>query len=124
MYLGEIARHVLVSLIDAAPKSILFSGKSTKSLNSQWGFDTSVMSDIELAWGSDGEEQQEKRNPVPSFIGFDEETLPHGVKTRLEAIRDVLVTKLGLNKEDVSLLDASVRFSPSPLTLPINEVEP
>ncbi|KAJ4472102.1 hypothetical protein J3R30DRAFT_1034598 [Lentinula aciculospora] len=50
MYLGEITRHVLLSLIDAAPRSMLFGGKATKVVNEQWGLDTSVMSEVEEAW--------------------------------------------------------------------------
>ncbi|KIK65672.1 hypothetical protein GYMLUDRAFT_39175 [Collybiopsis luxurians FD-317 M1] len=50
MYLGEITRHVLLSLIDAAPKPLLFGGKVTSVVNHQWGLDTSVMSEVEEAW--------------------------------------------------------------------------
>ncbi|KAL5530258.1 hypothetical protein ACEPAF_6515 [Sanghuangporus sanghuang] len=53
MYLGEIARNVLLSLIDAVPP-ILFSGLSTPILNRQYGFDTSYMSDIEGAQSLEG----------------------------------------------------------------------
>lgn len=48
MYLGEIARNVLLSLIDAVPP-VLFNGLSTPALNKHYGFDTSLMSDIEGA---------------------------------------------------------------------------
>lgn len=48
MYLGEITRNLLLSLIDSAPP-ILFNGFSTPVLNSQYGFDTAYMSDIEGA---------------------------------------------------------------------------
>ena len=48
MYLGEITRNVLLSLIDAAPP-ILFGGYSTPILNQHYGFDTAYMSDIENA---------------------------------------------------------------------------
>ncbi|KAJ7781622.1 hypothetical protein B0H16DRAFT_1499098 [Mycena metata] len=50
MYLGEITRNILLSLVDAAPKSLLFGGKTTPALNAQWGLDTSVMSGVEEAW--------------------------------------------------------------------------
>ncbi|KAJ3802687.1 hypothetical protein GGU11DRAFT_764630 [Lentinula aff. detonsa] len=50
MYLGEITRHILLSLIDAAPRPMLFGGKATKVVNDQWGLDTSVMSEVEEAW--------------------------------------------------------------------------
>ena len=48
MYLGEIARNVILHFIDAAPP-VLFKGFSTPTLNRQYGFDTSYMSDIEGA---------------------------------------------------------------------------
>ena len=44
MYLGEIARNVLLNLID---RELLFSGNSSKELNSQWSFETNYMSVIE-----------------------------------------------------------------------------
>jgi hexokinase len=50
MYLGEITRNVLLSLVDAAPQPILFSGYSSKDLNEQYGLDTAVMSAVEEAW--------------------------------------------------------------------------
>ncbi|KAJ3723422.1 hypothetical protein C8R42DRAFT_606411 [Lentinula raphanica] len=60
MYLGEITRHVLLSLIDAAPRPMLFGGKATKVVNEQWGLDTSVMSEVEEAWETRVVEEQEK----------------------------------------------------------------
>jgi hexokinase len=44
MYLGEIARNVLVSLID---RTLLFNGLSSPDLNKQWAFETAYMSTIE-----------------------------------------------------------------------------
>jgi len=107
MYLGEIVRHVLLSLIDATPKPIIFNGVSSKALNSQWGLDTSVMSDIELAWEHGDKEAQEK-NPTPAFNDFKEDELATEVKKNLEAVRGVIVNKLGIKEENVSLRDASV----------------
>jgi hexokinase len=46
MYLGEITRNLLLSLIDSVPP-ILFSGKSTPTLNGHYGFDSAFMSAIE-----------------------------------------------------------------------------
>lgn len=48
MYLGEITRNLMLSLIDASPP-VLFRGSSTSSLNTHYGFDTALMSDIENA---------------------------------------------------------------------------
>lgn len=44
MYLGEIARNVILNLID---RELLFSGCSSKELNSQWSLETTYMSTIE-----------------------------------------------------------------------------
>lgn len=48
MYLGEITRNLILSLIDSAPP-ILFHGLSTPALNAHYGFDTEYMSNIEAA---------------------------------------------------------------------------
>jgi hexokinase len=48
MYLGEIARNLILSLVDSVPAT-LFGGKSTPTLNGHYGFDTSYMSAIEEA---------------------------------------------------------------------------
>ena len=51
MYLGEITRNILLTLIDATP-SCLFEGFSTPQLNQHYGFDSAFMSDIENAQSS------------------------------------------------------------------------
>ncbi|KAJ6538972.1 hypothetical protein B0H19DRAFT_960128 [Mycena capillaripes] len=106
MYLGEVTRNVLVSLVDAAPKPLLFGGKTTPALNTQWGFDTSVMSGVEEAWeGKEGAGD----NPVPQLSAFDApEKLDAVVKTRLERVRAVLVKELSFKEADVSLRDAAI----------------
>lgn len=48
MYLGEVTRNVILSLVDAVPP-LLFNGLSTPTLNTQYGFDTAYMSEIETA---------------------------------------------------------------------------
>lgn len=50
MYLGEITRNILLSLIDAAPKSLLLNGRASDVLNRHYGLDTAIMSEIEDAW--------------------------------------------------------------------------
>lgn len=55
MYLGEITRNILLSLIDSAPHPILFAGKASKVMNTHYGFDTEYMSLIEAAWESEEE---------------------------------------------------------------------
>jgi len=44
MYIGEVVRNVLLSLID---RNLLFSGYSSKALNTHYGLDTALMSAIE-----------------------------------------------------------------------------
>ncbi|KAJ7638476.1 hypothetical protein FB45DRAFT_741354 [Roridomyces roridus] len=108
MYLGEITRNVLLSLVDAAPKSLLFGGKTATALNSQWGFDTSVMSAVEEAWegkdlaGAAG-------NPAPQLSEFENpEKLNAAVKSRLERVRAVLVKELAYKDDEISLRDAAI----------------
>ncbi|KAJ7755666.1 hypothetical protein DFH07DRAFT_1027993 [Mycena maculata] len=109
MYLGEITRNILLSLVDAAPKSLLFSGKTTPALNAQWGFDTSVMSGVEEAWEGKDSKNRTDGNPVPQFSAYDTpEKLDPLVKSKLERIRAVLVKDLAYNDDDVSLRDAAI----------------
>ncbi len=53
MYLGEIVRNVMLSLVDSTPQALLFGGKSTAGLNKHYGIDTSFMSAVEEAWIGD-----------------------------------------------------------------------
>lgn len=64
MYLGEVTRNVLLSLIDAAPP-ILFNGFSTPILNCHYGFDTAYMSDIEAA-----QSLEDVRKVLVEKVGF------------------------------------------------------
>jgi hexokinase len=108
MYLGEITRNILVALIDAAPKPLLFSGKTTTVLNKHYGLDTSVMSDVEGAWEGDENKGIGKDSSVPAFGSFDAETLSLDVRTRLERVRVIVARQLGFKDVDVSLRDAAV----------------
>jgi len=109
MYLGEITRHILVSLVDAAPLGLVFSGKATEALNSQWGLDSSVMSGIESAWMDDMAHTRGDDREIPKFSEFDDEKLTACVRRRLERIKNVIVKSLGYAEGDVSLRDAAVR---------------
>ena len=51
MYLGEIRRNLLLALVDATPKPILFNSKSTKRL--------SLMILIESAWCADAPREKD-----------------------------------------------------------------
>ncbi|KAG6849636.1 hypothetical protein H0H93_006759 [Arthromyces matolae] len=107
MYLGEITRNILVSLIDASPKPLLFNGKSTPVLNKHYGLDTSIMSDIEEAW--EGPNRSLSGNqPAPEFAKFDATVLPPNISKKLERIRSVVVKQLGFKDSDVTLKDAAI----------------
>jgi len=102
MYLGEITRHLLLSLLDATPNSLLFGGKSTSVLNNQWGLDSSVMSDVEEAWGNAGDLY------VPPFATFDDNQLTAKVRAHLEKVRQVVIKEFGFTDGDVTLRDAAI----------------
>ncbi|KAG5644937.1 hypothetical protein DXG03_007402 [Asterophora parasitica] len=107
MYLGEITRNVLTALIDASPKPLLFGGKSTPVLNKHYGFDTSVMSDIEEAWeGPNRSLSGDTR--APDFAAFDAAQVPANITKKLERIRTVIVEQLGFQDSDVTLKDAAI----------------
>ncbi|KAJ8589890.1 hexokinase [Rhizopogon salebrosus TDB-379] len=93
MYLGEIARNVILSLIDAAPKPILFGGRSSALLNKQWGLDTALLSEIEEAWEGLG------RFSSPGQVTAEE---------KLQRIQGVLAQQLELSPHDISLADADI----------------
>ncbi|KAH9853885.1 hexokinase [Lenzites betulinus] len=130
MYLGEITRNVLLSLLDAAPKPLLFNGRSSKQLNSHYGFDTAYMSEVEEAWENgrvpivpvttDGEDGKPAANgiaasdiktKVPDWQSAhftDIDALSPDDIARLERIRGIIIQRLGLDSEDVSLRDAAI----------------
>jgi len=108
MYLGEITRNILVALIDAAPKPLLFSGKTTTVLNKHYGLDTSVMSDVERAWEGDEITGIGNTYSVPEFGSFDVEISSVGVRTRLERVRAIIESRLGFKEVEVSLRDAAI----------------
>jgi hexokinase len=108
MYLGEITRNILVALIDASPKSLLFGGKTTVVLNKHYGLDTSVMSDVERAWeGNDGTRSGGDYN-APTLSTFDADKSSLNVKAKLERVRTVVAKQLGFEDGDVSSRDAAV----------------
>ncbi|KAG6865994.1 hypothetical protein C0991_009666 [Blastosporella zonata] len=107
MYLGEITRNILISLIDASPKPLLFSGKSTPTLNKQYGLDTSVMSDIEDAWEGPNRSLSGDQ-PAPEFAKFDATSLPPNISKKLERIRSVVVKQFGFQDAEVTLKDAAI----------------
>lgn len=131
MYLGEITRNILLTLIDAAPKPLLFNGTSSATLNGHYGIDTAIMSEVEAAW-----EAGRPQDPTVKAVegGHDpvaETAAPkassaqvNGVsesrhfadvdnaspedKDRLERIRGVIIQQLNLEPENVSLRDAAI----------------
>ncbi|GLB33467.1 putative hexokinase family protein [Lyophyllum shimeji] len=107
MYLGEITRNILTALVDAAPKPLVFGGKSTSVLNTHYGLDTSVMSEVEDAWEGPHRSYSAEQT-APDFSTFDEEKLPPNIRTKLERIRAVTVKQLGFQDSDVTLKDAAI----------------
>jgi len=108
MYLGEIVRTVIVSLIDATPKPLLFSGFSTNVVNKQYGIDTALMSAVEEAWI--GNDNSPDTFVLPPLGSFDESKLNAKVAHKLQAIKKILVQHLGFEEKQVSLLDAAVSY--------------
>lgn len=108
MYLGEITRNVILALIDAAPKPVLFRGKATEALNKHYGFDTAVMSAVEEAWGASETNTEATESGSLSSPNW-ELSLSSVQRARLERVRQVLVVKLGFRADsDVSLRDAAI----------------
>ncbi|KAI0771537.1 hexokinase [Trametes elegans] len=127
MYLGEITRNILLSLIDAAPKPLLFNGRSSKPLNTHYGLDTAIMSEVEEAWETgrvpivpvttDTTEKptlngtSDKKVKVPDWQSAhftDVDTLSEDDKARLERVRGIIIQRLLLDPADVSLRDAAI----------------
>jgi hexokinase len=110
MYLGEITRNVLLALIDAAPKPVLFGGKATDVLNKHYGLDSAVMSNIEEAWGASNESDHKTTKTSTSSLSSPqwESSLSSTERARLQRVREVLVAKLRLAAADVSLRDAAI----------------
>ena len=113
MYLGEITRNILISLVDAAPKPLLFNGRASKLLNTHYGLDTAVMSEVEEAWEAGRDAPAPKMNGAapagwqsPHFTDLDRMS-PEDV-ARLERIRTIIIQRLEMDAEDVSLRDAAI----------------
>ncbi|KAL7282030.1 hypothetical protein ACG7TL_003497 [Trametes sanguinea] len=133
MYLGEITRNILLSLIDAAPKPLLFNGRSSQQLNAHYGLDTAIMSEVEEAWetgrvpivpvtvdSTNAKDEKPAANGLPSadvaskvpdwqsahFTDVDKLS-PDDI-ARLERIRGIIIQRLGLDPADVSIRDAAI----------------
>ncbi|KAH6915274.1 hexokinase [Coprinopsis sp. MPI-PUGE-AT-0042] len=106
MYLGEIVRLIALSLVDAAPKAILFSGHSSDVLNTLYGVDTAFMSAAEGAWIGDG--QSKESFDLPPLASIDDKNINAEVKPKLEKIRKLIIDELHIPAEHVSLRDAAI----------------
>lgn len=67
MYLGEVARAVMISLID---QLVLFSGRSSAALNTQYGLDTSYISVIQADKESASAENSSTRRILTETMGI------------------------------------------------------
>ncbi|KAG2013453.1 hexokinase [Coprinopsis cinerea AmutBmut pab1-1] len=106
MYLGEIVRHIIVSLVDATPKPILFGGKSTSVLNEHYGLDTSFMSKVEEAWI--GDDKSSDAFTLPPLASVSDKSVSPQVLSKLQKIKDVIVETLKYPADEVSVRDAAV----------------
>ncbi|KAI0676754.1 hexokinase [Trametes maxima] len=109
MYLGEITRNILLSLVDAAPKPILFNGRSSKPLNTHYGLDTAIMSEVEDAWETGRVSVVPEKVPDWQSAHFtDVDALSPDDTARLERVRGIITQRLELDPADVSLRDAAI----------------
>ncbi|ETW84505.1 hypothetical protein HETIRDRAFT_155537 [Heterobasidion irregulare TC 32-1] len=131
MYLGEVTRNILLSLIDASPKPILFGGIASKLMNTHYGFDTEFMSLVEGAWESEIHLNGNSASAGPELPDSEKSTtkdvkpidddalldfsvplvaasLSSHTLHRLQRVRTVLVSKLGYEPAQVTLRDAAV----------------
>lgn len=112
MYLGEITRNILLALLDAAPKPILFNGKASESLNKHYGLDTELLSLVESAWRTDaprGEEGSDSEAALRDFSApLAEERIAPATLRRLNRVREIVREHLGYAPGEVSLRDAAL----------------
>src|SRR4051812_19485986 len=98
MYLGEIVRLVLVSLVDATPppssnqKALLFGGKGSEVLNKMWSVDTSFLSEVEEAYEA-GKENENEAEVKGEGLPFEQSQLTKAAKERLERVKEVVVKR-------------------------------
>ncbi|KDQ07025.1 hypothetical protein BOTBODRAFT_192701 [Botryobasidium botryosum FD-172 SS1] len=100
MYLGEITRNLLLYLVDSL---LLFNGHSTKQLNTHYGFDTALMSEIEL----------DTTVPVPNATvqpqSLGATPTVNGTQPRsFTRTRGVLTRQLGFKPEFVTDIDCEI----------------
>ncbi|KAH9983484.1 hypothetical protein BJV74DRAFT_776972 [Russula compacta] len=111
MYLGEITRNVLLALVDAAPKPILFGGKATERLNRHYGLDTEMLSLVESAWsttGADGKEEDAALLLRDFSKPLEEGRIAPATLQRLNKVREIIQEHLGYAPGEVSLRDAAL----------------
>jgi hexokinase len=111
MYLGEITRNLLLALVDAAPKPILFNGKATERLNKHYGLDTEMLSLVESAWRTDAprEGDSEENAVLRDFSApLAEERIAPATLRRLNRVREIVQEHLGYAPGEVSLRDAAL----------------
>jgi hexokinase len=112
MYLGEVTRNVLLALVDAAPKPILFNGKSTERLNKHYGLDTEMLSLVESAWRAEAQGEKDSEEEHAALRDFSaplvEERMAPATLRRLNRVREIVQEHLGFEQGEVSLRDAAL----------------
>jgi len=94
MYIGEVVRNVLLSLID---HGLLFSGYSSSVLNTHYGLDTALMSSIE-------QHPSSAYSTTPTNSSSEAEDW----ETSIRETRKVLTTTLGLQDKHITDADCLV----------------
>jgi hexokinase len=105
MYLGEVTRNVILALVDAAPRPILFNGKSTERLNKHYGLDTEMLSLIEGAWHADAsKDSEEEHTALRGFSGpLVEERIAPATLRRLNRVREIVQEHLGFEPGEIGI---------------------
>jgi len=107
MYLGEVTRNILLALVDAAPKPILFGGKATEHLNKHYGLDTEMLSLVESAWSGQHGNEGNAAAAAAALVEGPEKLAPATLQ-RLKKIQEIVQEHLGYAPGEVSLRDAAL----------------
>lgn len=83
MYLGEVARAVMVSLVD---RLLLFSGHSSTALNTQYGFDTAYVSAIQADKAQASAKDNQTRKILTETMGLEANNISD---SDVEAVRKI-----------------------------------
>lgn len=86
MYLGEVLRNILLTLVDA---NLIFQGRHSTILNTHYGLDTAVMSDLEAG------------SPSPPASAVSPDTSKPAASD-VKRLRQIVQTQLGIEEKYIS----------------------